>query len=196
MPDPKSLSSQVLVIIVVLLTAGAGFLFFYWLPKRRAAERSADEKIVRTLLWSLGSAEADFRANDRDSNGVLDFWTGDVAELFKGAGRRDIAQADVNPIHPLVPTPVPFHGYYFAALHSDDSETPPEAYRQETDKKSGKVHHLSKYGFVAFPADPASGRRIYIVNENHTVFHRVGEAPPPKNWPTDAEIVNFWLKID
>jgi hypothetical protein len=96
----------------------------------------------------------------------------------------------------VVPTPIPYHGYYFAALLFEDTYTPPEAYGQDTDHRTGKVHHLSKFGFVAFPADPASGRRIYIINENITIFHRVVAAPPPKNWPTDREIVQFWSKID
>jgi len=181
-------------LIVVLSTAGAAFVFSYWLPRRRAAERAAEEKAARTTLWTLSTAEADFRANDRDRNGVEDFWTGDVAGLAVLIG-RDIASADVRPIRPLVPTPIPHHGYYFAALLFEDTYTPPEAYGQDTDQKSGKVHHLSKFGFVAFPADPASGKRIYIVNENNTVFHRVVDAPPPKNWPSDKEIMQFWSKI-
>jgi hypothetical protein len=170
-------------------------VFFSWLPKRRAAERLGNERSAQSSLRTLSTAEADFRLNDRDQNGVPDFWTGDVAGLCGLAG-RDIAQADAHPIHPLVVTPIPHHGYYFAALLFDDSETPPEAYRQDTDRKSGKVHHLSKFGFVAFPADPASGMKIYIINENNTVFHRVDEAPPPKNWPTDAELMRFWSKIN
>jgi len=113
-----------------------------------------------------------------------------------GLIERDLALADAHPIHPLVPTPFPYHGYYFAALQFDDSETPSEPYQQDTDKKSGKVHHLSKFGFVAFPADPASGKKTYIINENNTVFHRVREAPTPKSWPADKEIVQFWSKID
>ena len=42
----------------------------------------------------------------------------------------------------------------FAALELDESETPPVAYRQETDRNSGRGHCADRFGFVTSPADP------------------------------------------
>src|SRR5689334_19078977 len=70
MQDRSTPSHQLLVMIVLLLAASAGVVFFYWLPKRRAAERADDEKSARSALVTLSTAEADFRMNDRDRNGV------------------------------------------------------------------------------------------------------------------------------
>jgi hypothetical protein len=89
---------------------------------------------------------------------------------------------------------LPCEGYLFAALEMDESETPPVAYRQESDPKSGRVHNTDRFGFVAFPAEPGvTGRFVYIVNENCTIFRRDLPCPVPRNWPTDNEIIRFWL---
>src|SRR5438876_8635612 len=103
------------------------------------------------------SAEAEFRYKDVDGNGVEDFWTGDVAGLYRfGLIDREIAAADALPLFPRVPQPIPYMGYYFVAMEVDDSESPPEELRQDTDKKSGKVHHRSKFAFCAYPAEPGA----------------------------------------
>ena len=138
-------SSAILVGIVVLL-ALAGIAYFAWLiPKRRAERRVQNERSAAAFLKTICSAQWEYRANDRDRNGIDDFWTGDVAGLFRlGLIQREVADADANPLFPLLTGPISFHGYYVAALQFDDSVTPPEDYRQDTDKKSGKVHHPEK----------------------------------------------------
>ena len=40
----------------------------------------------------MASAEADFRANDRDGNRIQDFWTGDVAQLY---GMRSVGSTEM-----------------------------------------------------------------------------------------------------
>src|SRR6185436_18802250 len=78
-------------------------------PGLMSSRRAAQEREASSTLKILGSAEADFRANDRDDNGVNDFWTGDVAGLcsLKASGRelrligREIAEADSGPIRAL-----------------------------------------------------------------------------------------------
>jgi len=150
-------------------------------------------KAVRALA-SIHAAQADFRANDRDGNGVPDFWTGDVAGLLRyGLIDRATAEADTRPLRPLVPLPIPSDGYYFRALDADGSIAPPETYRQETDRTSGKVHHPSSFGFVAYPAEPgATGSQILIINENGTVFGCRANIPVPNAWPDDPSLVASW----
>lgn len=153
-------------------------------------DRVSNERHASRLLKSLAPAEADFRANDRDQNGIQDFWTGDVAGLYE-AGRlieRELAEADAAPLKPLVPKPVPFHGYFFRALLTDRSVNPPEEYGQSTDRSGRKVHHPSKYGFVAYPAEHGkTGNVVLLFDHGQTMIQRQG----PEvllHWPSDEEL--------
>jgi type II secretory pathway pseudopilin PulG len=163
-------------------------------PGLLSSHRASNESEASTALQLLITAEADFRANDRDGNGVNDFWTGDVAGLYRfGLIERGLAEADVAPLNPLVKKPIPSHGYYFVALERDDSEIPPAEYQQVTDNKSGKVHHLTKFGFFAYPSDPgASGKYMYMTNENNSIFRAVDSLPHPKNWFDTDERRRRW----
>ncbi len=180
------------LLLIGLLAAAIGIP--EWLKRHRwRNERSASQ-----ALWTLTSAEADFRQNDRDGNGIQDFWTGDISGLY--ALRlipRELAEADAAPLHPLVPQPVPYHGYYFRALQQDDSETPPVVYRQVTDKTSGEVHNLERFGFIAYPVEGLTSAKTFrIINENNTVFHSPADSPVPTAWPSDNHMVASWSKID
>jgi len=178
---------------VVAIALGLAFGVPAWRKHRIQENERAAFKAMQLLV----TAEADFRANDRDGNKVNDFWTGDVAGLhFLSPGGlplelipKSLAEADAAPLVPRGSGPVPYKGYYFRALAADGSETPPEVYRQETDKTSGKVHHPSKFGFVAYPAEPGvTGTLVLVVNENITVFPKHIDGPPPVNFPTDEEL--------
>jgi hypothetical protein len=194
---------------IFLVAAILGALVYFWgIPEWMENRRRSNEREVYRWMGKLTGIESDFRTQDRDGNSVQDFWTGDLASLFRyGMISREMAEADAEPRVPLVPRPVPYKGYYFKALRMDNSEKPPVAYRQDTDKGSGKVHHLQKFGFVAWPAEwGVTGTSIYIVNENNTVFPRrdlkklfplvdfskdfpQGDlSQPPSDWPTDYEL--------
>jgi hypothetical protein len=184
-------------IIFLIGVVGAGFTF-WWLSARARERRLQNDKSTSASLWMLSKAEGDFRENDRDGNGIKDYWTGDVAGLYRfGLIERSVAEADTCPLAPLVSRPIPKNGYYFKALRMDRSEFPPVVYAQATDKTSGKVHHQERFGFCAYPAEPGvTGNEIFIVNENHTVFRTsVGKMPIPQDWPSDNEIVRFWTKF-
>ena len=62
-----------LMIVIALIAAIA-------IPRLTAAMRASNER--------SSSAEADFRANDRDGNKSLDFWTLDVAPVPRWRWRR------------------------------------------------------------------------------------------------------------
>jgi hypothetical protein len=166
---------------------------------RRIAE---NEREAFTVMKYLSSAEADFRANDRDGNKINDFWTGDVAGLYflQPAGLplalipKGLAEADVKPLRTVVREAKPYHGYFFVALDQDDSLQPVEVYREDTDGISGKVHSRERFGFCAYPAEPGvSGRTIYIINENNSIWRTYqGETEPPKNWPSDDDLKKRW----
>jgi hypothetical protein len=174
-----------LVLIGILVAAALGL----WLP---VVLRERRWKMIREAdhaLFMISKAEWDFHSKDADGNGIHDFWTGDLAGLYKyGLIDRSIAEADAHPISPLVPKPVPRNGYFFMALDTDNSVSPPEPYRQETDTKSGKVHHLSKWGFIAYPAETHGELRMMSLNENGSVRVPPNDKPRPTYWPSDEEI--------
>jgi hypothetical protein len=192
-PYRTSWATSIAVTLVLLtLLAGAWFVPG-WLRRRRAAQ----EREGVLGLATIANAEADFRANDRDRNGILDFWTGDVAGLYTyGLIPREIAEADAAPLVPLVPQPIPYQGHYYRALIADDSQSPPIDYRQVTDPKSGAVHNPQRFGFVVYPAKGlVPPKYVWIVNENNTCFHSTVAGPPPSRWPSDNQVMRFWSKV-
>jgi hypothetical protein len=182
------------VVAILLIGAlGVGFLS-WWLPEQRIKRRGQNERSAIACLRMLARAEADFRANDRDENGVNDFWTGDVAGLYRNRLiDRSIAEADARPIVALTPHPIPKDGYYFMALQFDDSVDRPEEYQQVTDPKSGKVHNLSIFGFVAFPAEyGVTGRPTFIINEGNSTFKCSLDWKWNLHWPSEDDIKRYW----
>ncbi len=167
------------------------------IPGLLQASRASNERNASASLKTLATAEADFRANDRDENKIQDYWTGDVAGLWsiEVKGRsialidRAIAEADAAPLRPLVPKPVPKAGYFFAALRVDRSTGTPVPYQVDTDESGRKVRSTSIFGFCAYPARyGVTGRSTFIINENNTVFRLDTQGKPPTEWPRDE----FW----
>jgi hypothetical protein len=157
-PRPRShgwIGCAVAAFLLVVLLAIA-------VPGLLSSSRASNDRNASSTLKTLSTAEADFRANDRDWNRVNDFWTGDVKGLYTltssqmpGAKPGDtfdpsiklieisVAGADVDPA--LVSAggenlglehftvPSPKAGYWYAALTRDLSESPAEAvYRTDT----------------------------------------------------------------
>jgi type II secretory pathway pseudopilin PulG len=223
---------ELLVLCAILLIVAA-----IAVPGLISSQRASNERNASTTLKGLVSAEAEFRANDRDRNGVNDFWTADVKGLFTmtPAGTsniplqlipRELAAADGDdtfypaggenlPLSQFA-APETMRRYWFMALLRDMTVkgTPEVDYRVDTKgtPRMGAVHNPSKFGFVAFPDSPSSGKYAFIVNENNTIFPRALVAPvrtgtssPPgfKNvdptfleWPDDTNLKSYWSKID
>jgi type II secretory pathway pseudopilin PulG len=148
---------EVLIIVAIVLVICA-----IAIPGLLSSQRASNERDASTTLKTLSSAEADFRANDRDGNRVNDFWTADAKGLYTllgpeptttpGATTKEVpvmlihqsvaaADADGNQIAaggkntPLSAYAAPAHkaGYWYAALHRDNTLKGEEAvYRQDT----------------------------------------------------------------
>ncbi len=178
-------------LILGTLASAAFSLLTLWelMSTGRTSMRASNERNAGGRVKSLASAEADYRGNDRDGNGIQDFWTGDVAGLYRlGLIERGMALADLRPIVPLCPRPIPFDGYYYRALDADDSVVPAEGYRQTTDPASGNVHHLTKFGFVAIPAWPGiSGKSVVMINENNSLWAYRSGWTGTFLWPSDHD---------
>lgn len=184
--------TSIVAALLLLGLLGAAVGTPRWIAHRRTeSDRSASQ-----ALWRLTHAESEFRTQDRDRNGIQDFWTGDVSGFHAyGLIPRELAEADVAPLVPLVPVPIPYRGYCFKALQADGEDG--FVYPQITDPKSGAVHNLERFGFVAFPTGGlAAGKRIQVVNENNTVFKTPSTNSVPTAWPSDKQLMSFWSKID
>ena len=153
----KSSIVQWIVILLVLLLVG-----LLSIPGLFTSRHVSNEWSSVSKLRDLTSAEADFRANDRDWNHVNDYWTGDVKSLhtltsaaIPGAkgGTQDpplklielrLAAADAdgtfmeaageNSLLSSFVVPDPRNGYWYAALDRDLSVSTPadSLYRQDT----------------------------------------------------------------
>jgi len=208
-PDSIAKVNASLVLAITLVGVIAAGFFMWWLPRERVQRIAKNERSASSAILSLAQAEADFRANDRDWNGILDFWTGDVAGLYsvisQGNGLaihlipRELAEADAAPLKPLVPAPVPYHGYLFVAMDWDDTGEKPEALKQKTDA-SGAVHHKEKCAWCAYPSVPGeTGKRTYFVSINidrPALYGTYNQGLPVLRWPKGGANSAGWAIID
>jgi hypothetical protein len=176
-------------------------------PMLMKSRREARYRSAMSGLKTLVAAEGDFRANDRDGNGINDFWTGDVSGLSTLRSPNDgqeirivfaaQARADARPILPLGSPAEAKDEYFFQALDRDIAcrNEPDWVYRQDTDGSGLKVHNRSRFGFCAFPEGARGGRAIFIVNENGTIFHRM-DGHLHFNWPDDPELKDSYTRFD
>lgn len=190
-----------LVAIAVILIAAA-----LAIPGLRNTQRSSNERNASTSLKMLTSAEADFRANDRDWNHVNDFWTGDVSDLYyiKPPQTRvelkliDVEIANADPLSLFYPGNAAQrrYAYWFQALERDDNYKGQESeYKKDTDKSGRRVHHETKFGFCAFTRPGWEGNYIFFINENNTIFREEGKGPRDA-FPSDAHLKSYWSVID
>jgi len=66
---------MIVIAIIAIIAAIA-------IPGLLSSQRASNERSASTSLKTLSTAEADFRANDRDWNHVNDFWTFNVCGLY------------------------------------------------------------------------------------------------------------------
>jgi len=154
-------------------------------------QMAANEKSAVALLKLLVSAEAIWRQQDPDGNGIKDYWTYDISclhRMLRADGTTkvafipsDYARADVNTAEfgdfgesvgiedwsDLIPEPK--NGYYFQAMELDETGAP---YSLEEVGETGiKAANKTKFGFVAYPAEYGqTGRQTFIVNEQGMIY--------------------------
>jgi len=142
----------------------------------------------------LTAAQLDFLLNDRDGNGVHDFWRGDIAGLYGlvPPGQTDpmalietgVAEADVRPGagHSFgARPPVPYWGHWFKALrHAGETDLSP-----------------NRFAACAYPVRYQYRRRwTYIVSEENVVYRKKLREPwRLEIYPADP-IVEGWKKPD
>jgi prepilin-type N-terminal cleavage/methylation domain-containing protein len=108
-------------------------------------------------------------------------------------------------------------GYWYQALILDNTlgATVEATYKVDTVGSSpmGTVHNTSKFGFCSYPDSQSSGKYVFIVNENNTIFRsattgavKTSTSNPPgilvapsnvyNNWPDDSTLKSSWSKLD
>ncbi len=180
-----------LMIVIAIIAVIAAIA----IPGLMASQRAANERNASSSLKTLGSAEADFRSNDRDGNKVQDFWTREVAGLYciktidsTGLPIKlidlSVAAADSDPLavaagqyDPLISSyanQTPKSGFWYWALQSDLATS--EDYTQATGGSPavGTDHyHMAMWGFMAYPdVVNSTGKTAYILNEGNMMFKR------------------------
>ena len=144
-------------------------------------------------LKTITSAQADFRANDRDDNHVNDFWRSDIAGLYAvevdgmaiklielsvaGADDRSVSNiAKYVEKHPKA-------GFWFRTLpHADEKSPGPD-----------------RFAACTFPESLAPGRYgTYVVSEDNTIYKKMlGHAKGIEAYPTEKQMkAENWEKLD
>jgi len=162
------------------------------MPELEKAKRESNERNASASLKTITTAQADFRSNDRDGNGVNDFWVADVSgfqRIVTGGTaiflvEKSVALADAKPCVPLdqegesggaklasLGKPAPKNGYRFVALAGYDE---------------GKGRAGRRFGFCAVPAEYGSAaKRTFIVNEDNTIWSKDTGGQVPNGFPAD-----------
>jgi hypothetical protein len=184
--------------IIVWSSTGVLILFagIAMLPTLTQGYRATDERNALGSLKTLTSAQADFRANDRDGDGVNQFWRADVAGLYTLKSRTcpengaiklielSIASADDRPVSDLNPYAVRSAkaGYCFRAIRHEDEKTPSP----------------DRYAIIAFPEKyPESGLYTFVVDERNDLYRMdLGHGRGIEVFPTPAELKTKWSKLD
>jgi len=228
---------MIVIAIIAIIAAIA-------IPGLLSSQRASNERNASTSLKTLTSAQADFRANDRDWNHVNDFWTGDVKGLYTmtSCAVPGKSNSTTDPAIKLIELSVASAdtdggtvaaggencdlttfavssakaGYWYMALLQDNSITgsPECTYKQDTGGilAMGSCHHTSKFAFIAYPDSQSSGKFVFIVNENNTIFRsatsgtvKPSTSNPPgtagmnasyQNFPDDPTLKGYWSKLD
>jgi len=169
-----------LMIVIAIIAVIAAIA----IPGLLSSQRASNERNASTSLKTLTSAEADFRANDRDGNKVNDFWTANVSGLYtmtsaavSGSSNSttdpsiklielSIASADAdstlfsaggeNAALTTFSLPSSKAGYWYQALTSDNGVSGAEATYQQDTGGALTMGSVHNYWKFGFTAWPES----------------------------------------
>ena len=164
------------------------------------SRRASNERNASATLRSLVTAQADFRYNDRDGDGVKNFWVKDVAGLY-GIETRGHALKLIEPsaaaadrtegrgAYKTVRDGGPKAGYHFVALkkYVDDGEG--IAYDDGTGKNP------LRFGFAAVPATYGQlSRTTFIIDVRNVAWSKNTGGKVPDRFPADPA-KEGWTRI-
>lgn len=237
---PRKSSLVEWIIILAILAVGAAIAIPGLLSSRRATNERHASTSLKTISIAEADFRANDRDGNRVNDfwvaDVKGLYTMTSALVRGNSGSADdppiklidldVAAADGDAAFfpaagenmPLATfaSPAATSGYWFYSLTVDHSVegTPEMTYRQNTKGKPdmGDVHNPSRIGFAALPASSSTGKYLFWVNENNTIFRQAapngatsgspippGRAAYPKEWlewPTDAILKSYWSRLE
>ena len=176
-----------------------------WVLGRFFTERTHCGPTAAASLKTLTVAQVDYRSNDRDGNGLNDFWRGDVAGLYGlcppgttemirlleiSVAGADLAALDPGSTPPAsgamtgqtyYATRAPKAGYWYVALrHADEKKPDP-----------------NRFAFCSFPAQYGNTCRwTFIVDETNRIYKKdLGRKGGVVVYPADPA-AEGWVPID
>ena len=200
-PSAVKLTSGLVLVALIIAIAVPGFL---------VTSRASNDRNAMSTIKTLGTAEADFRANDRDGNEVTDFWTGDVAGLYCiGRDRSDAIK--LIELSAAGADSAPLKGAYPLSIDSFINSGPKAGYWYWAIRAGGPNYDLARFSFLSYPDSRAAGRTAFILNEEMTVYRRkvdellrgTDRLPPGpvthpafRAWPPPAVLERDWSPRD
>jgi hypothetical protein len=120
------------------------------------------------------------------------FWVGDITENYRlGKISRELAEADTAPLNPLVPKPVPLHGYFVRIMDSGPSfedNKPPVSFK-------GMKRCRDNFAILFYPAEHGPGKYSFIQSRLGD-YRRDDDWVPTFGYPTDQERKAHWAIVD
>ncbi len=191
----------------------------YLIYDEAVSRGSRSERGASPSIKMIVTAQADFRANDRDKNGVRDFWVADIGGLYRMRVDEpnpymkliepSLACADARPRMALTskgPVPVqggavayeevygtaaPCNGYWYVALET--YEASPDGYIPYDD---GTGRNRDRFGLCCYPAKYGGKlTRTFIVNEDNVFYGKDTGGVPPRGFPLDPA-KDGWTRMD
>lgn len=171
-----------------------------WRLSMGPERREANQRSATITLLTLCSAQADFRSNDRDGDGINNFWVKDIAGLhgLETAGQPirlimiQTADADRTPgkgKYGAVKGDQPQDGYFFVSPNTCLIKGKPVTYDE------GKGRNASRFAGVAYPAQYGrTGTLTYLTNETNTVWSKDTGGKPIEEFPENP-LNDGWVKV-
>lgn len=181
----------------------------------RLVKIASNERWALATLLRINTAQAMFRATDRDGDGKPNYWVLDVSALYRlrapGAPESmyipvETARADARPCLPLdregAPAKAPLarliragaaqpsQGYLYVALESYEvAGSDPAPY------DGGDGRHPTKYGVCAYPAEPGTSGTLTFIRDEAKMWKKDTGGKPPTSFPADPARQG-WTPLD
>jgi prepilin-type N-terminal cleavage/methylation domain-containing protein len=216
--DMKGFTLIELMIVIAIIAIIAAIA----IPGLLQSQRASNERNASASLKTIGTAQADFRSNDRNDDGINNFLVADIQGLYTiipGGGtdmikliepavaRADCSVAAHNAA--ALGTQTPKAGYWYTQLDQYQDSGGVATNYDTAQPVAG--FSLSKFGAAAVPdAYGSSGNLIFIMNEDATIYkrdaRRAGYAADMNGTPVDQGALlvfpysptagNTWSQMD
>lgn len=151
---------------------------------------------VRNYLAAVYRDEIRFRALDLDDNGILDFWTGEIEEMYRAAEAATASRPYSDDVglgvfgdsltHGIVPT-ILGSPRVVKTVAFDEAGRP---YAEDTDGSGRKCRHRSRFAVCIAPKQYGFGlvgSQTYLIDESGVIWYTDAEGRSVERLPKDFE---------